>query len=321
VRADFRFAFVDVRESTPRSVGLGAGRLNSSGGGDPGFTADGDGDGGFLVEVIIPGTNAAAVVHRLRNPTTARDTATLPLVGAGPCPEDGDAGEICRVLSAAVASDGTSVVLLRRDAEDLMVERCALTLGATSTASNCEQVAVIAHEAAATLAPDDVRLSFDGDAIVGAAPGLIFGVVGGDVSRVDIDGFTPRADVRLIGDCIVTASSRRTFFVPIDNPDNFADLTVDGEVRSVLGVGADADAFVYAAGGAESIAGTVAAAQLYRIPLDGCDPRANEVQIPGGLRGQADIVGVGVDADGGIFVGDAAEAVWQVLPTQAASGN
>jgi hypothetical protein len=268
--------------------------------------------------VTVPTANATAVVHRLRTPTRVRSTATLPLVTDPAC---GDTDDGCAVIAAAVAPDGRAVALLRRGEEALTLARCNLTLAATSTASDCVPAGTLTHPASTVLARADVRLTFEGDDIVGAAPGVIFGAIDGELVRVDIAGFIPRADVRRIGECIVTASSRRAFFVPLANPDRFGDVVVDGEIRSVLGVGAGDDAFVYAAGGAESFAGTIASAQLYRMPLSACAPRSADVQIPGGLRGQADIIGIGVDAEGGIFVGDAAEGVWQVLPAQAASGN
>ena len=131
-------------------------------------------------------------------------------------------------------------------------------------------------------------------------------------SRANIANFQARNDVRLFGSCVLTSSSRNVHVVDLQTPEAFSTVPVDGEVRSIVGLSPDdSSAFAFAAGGAETAAQTASAAQLYRLPLDGCVPD-RALTVPGGARSQADIIGVGARADGVVFVGDAAEAVWSV---------
>jgi hypothetical protein len=310
VRSSFAFDLVEAEGPAVTRLRTQAESqpVDSSGRGDPGFAND------QLVELqVSSGVEVVVVVHRLLPQDRSRRTAVQEILI-----------EEAGLITAAIAPDASAIALMTGGAGAVAIKRCAVTVGNPTTVSPCTTLGTVPHDDAANLDLSRVQLRHTADGIVGALPafpetagdpGVVFAAVAeGPLVSVPISAsFLARTDVRTFGRCVLTSFSTRVVAIDLDAPEAFTVVPVDGEVRSIVGVGSpDEQGFAFAAGGAESFAGTTSAGQLYRIPLAGCVPDAEGITVPGGARSQADLIGVGARSDGAVIVGDAVDALWSV---------
>jgi hypothetical protein len=281
--------------------------VQSSTRGELGFSVTGQ----ALVETQNNDVNASVVAHRLRDNLQERQRTQ-----AATIPDDTDcADDTCAVLAVAINDDATGVAVLRRAAAGLTLHRCSVSVG-DELLVQCATAVTIA-DVPENLQRFDVRLHHDAEGVVGAVPGTVFALTTTlGLVRADIEDFDARADVRLSGSCILTSTSRRAVVVDLADPDNFSVVPLDIEPRTVVGLSAsDSSRFVLGAGGSETVAQTPAAAQWFRLPLDGCEPDRDGLTVPGGERAQADIPFVAARSDGVVFVADGLGAIWSVRST------
>jgi hypothetical protein len=315
VRSSFAFDVVEADGTVTRLRTQAEGQpVDSAGRGDPGFAND------HLVELqVSSGVEVVVVVHRLLPQDRGLRAAVQEILVEEP-----------GLITAAIAPDASAIALMTGGAGAVTIKRCAVTVGTTgtpgtpTTVSPCTDLGTVAHADAANLDLSRVQLRHTAEGIVGAlpafpetagAPGVVFSALAQDplVSVPISASFLARTDVRTFGRCVLTSFSTRVVAIDLDAPEAFRVVPVDGEVRSIVGVGSpDEEGVAFAAGGAESFAGTTSAGQLYRIPLTGCVPDADGITVPGGARSQADLIGVGARSDGAVIVGDAVDALWSV---------